>query len=120
MYEPNRTLASITHLLGLVVGFLGPLVVYLTTSDAFVKRNAANALNWQIIFVVYGIFLVGLLFLAATLVPSEQTFIHTTLFGSALLILPLLFIVDLVFIIIATMRASKGEEWEYPLTPKLL
>src|SRR5262245_21251917 len=47
---PNKTLATVAHLGGLVGGFVTPLVVYLIDGgkDRFVRHNAAEALNFQI------------------------------------------------------------------------
>lgn len=101
--ESDTTLAAITHVLALFTWLIGPLIVYLVTDDPFVKENAANATNWQIMFSIYLIVsfvlvfvLVGILFL---------------------IILPLL---DLAFIIIAAIKAGEGEAWTYPLTPSIL
>ena len=99
----NTGMAAIAHLLGLVLGVLGPLLIYATTDDPFVKENAANATNWQIMLIIYGIISLFLL-----------------IFLIGFVLLPALVLVDIVFIIIATVRASDGEAWEYPLTPRLL
>ncbi len=101
--QPDTTLAAVTHVLALFTWLIGPLIVYLVTEDPFVKQNAANAVNWQIMFALYMIVsfvlvfvLVGILFI---------------------FILPLL---DLAFVIIAALKAGDGEAWSYPLTPNIL
>jgi len=99
----DTTFAAITHVLALFTWVLGPLIVYLVTDDPFVKENAANATNWQIMFTLYMIISFVLLFV---------------LIGFLfILLLPLL---DLAFVIIAAIKASEGEAWSYPLTPKIL
>lgn len=97
------TLAALTHVLGLVSSVFGPLLVYILTDDPFVKENAGNALNWQIMFLVYS-FVSGLL----VLVLIGVFFLIA--FGVA----------NLAFCIVAAVRASEGDTWEYPLTPDLL
>lgn len=99
----DTTVAAITHLLGLFTWVLGPLLVYIVADDPFVKENAANATNWQIILAVY-------------LVVSGMLVI--VLVG--LILLPLVAILDLAFCLIAAVKASNGETWSYPLTPDLL
>lgn len=101
--DSDTSLAAITHVLGLFTSFLGPLLILLVTDDPFVEQNAKNALNWQIWFVIYAtisailsIVLVGFLFLAVLLIA------------------------DLLFCVLAAIRASEGEAWEYPLTPALI
>lgn len=99
----NTGLAAVSHILALFLWILGPVLIYAITDDPFVKQNAANATNWQIMLTIYMIIsfiliivLVGILFVF------------------------MLIILDLVFILIATIKAADGEAWEYPLTPELL
>ena len=99
----NTTMAALTHVLALFTWVVGPLVVYVVIDDAFVKENARNAINWQIWFTVYSL-------IALVLV----------LVGIGLLALPVLGIVDTVFIVIAAVKASDGEAWSYPLTIDVL
>ncbi|GAB6880643.1 hypothetical protein JCM17823_29170 [Halorubrum gandharaense] len=73
------------------------------TSDEFVKENARNAINWQIMVTVYTIISVILLVV-----------------GIGALMLAALGIVNLVFIVVAAVKASDGKAWSYPLTPDLL
>ncbi|ELZ40542.1 DUF4870 domain-containing protein [Halorubrum tebenquichense] len=95
----DTTLAAITHLLALFTWVVGPLVVYVVTDDAFVKENARNALNWQIWLSVYSFVALALVFLFV-----------------GFLILPILGLLDTVFVVVAAVKASEGEAWSYPLT----
>ena len=103
----NTSLAAITHILALFTWVIGPLVVLLVTDDEFVKANARTAINWQIWLTIYSI-VTGLLILV----------------GIGILIAPVLFpvlgLIDLVFIVIAAVKAANGEVWSYPLTIDLL
>lgn len=107
----NTSMAAITHILALFTWVIGPLVVLLVTDDEFVKANARKAINWQIWLTIYSI--VGGLFVLVTAV-----------IGIGLLIAPILFsvlgLIDLVFIVIAAVKAADGEVWSYPLTIDLL
>ena len=108
----TRTWALAAHLsalLCLFIGFpfVGPLVVYLVKrDDPFVRRHAAEALNFNLSVMLYAIALgiatiVGLLFIVG------------------LLLLPLflvLAIVWIVFLCLAAAKAGQGEEYRYPLT----
>ncbi|MDX1510087.1 MAG: DUF4870 domain-containing protein [Nitriliruptorales bacterium] len=105
----QRTWAVMTHLSGLllavfsggVLGFLGPLIVWLIKKDedAYLRAHAAEALNFQISLVIYAI-------------------------ASAVLILVLVGIllvlvvigIAIAFPIVAAVRASNGQVWRYPLT----
>lgn len=100
---PDRTLAALTHVLGLFSWIIGPLVVYLVTEDEYAKENAANATNWQILFTIY-------MLLSVPLVLVLVGFV-------LLLLLPA---VNLVFCVIAAVKANEGETWSYPFTPDIL
>lgn len=113
----NTRVAAVAHLSALVaglfgVGLLGPILVYAFVDDPFLKQNAANATNWQIILLVYLFVSFICTFLLFFLFPP-LAFLSILLFFALLL-------ANLVFIIIATVRALNGEAWEYPLTPELL
>ncbi|TDO52574.1 hypothetical protein EV643_102413 [Kribbella sp. VKM Ac-2527] len=93
------------------MGFLCPLVVWLVYRDRsdFVRRHALESLNFQISLLIYGI-------VAAILVAIT--------FGLGILIvIPAAFIgviAALVVIILATVAASGGREYRYPLTLRLV
>lgn len=97
--QEDTTFGAITHILALFTWVVGPLIVLVATEDEFVKENARNALNWQIMFSIYLFISFVLVFLLIGIV--------------FLLIIPLL---DLAFCIIAAVKASDGEAWEYPIT----
>lgn len=95
----NTTMAALTHVLALFTWIVGPLVVLLVTDDEFVKENARNALNWQITFTIY-------MFVSTLLVLLAIGIVFIVLLG----------LIDLVFIVIATVKAADGEAWSYPIT----
>ncbi len=97
--QSSNTLPVLTHILGLVTGWLGPLIVLLATSEEPVKNHARMALNWQLSLVIYSIVSGVLVFVVA---------------GIFLLIA--IYILDLIFCIMAAVKAGRGELWQYPLT----
>jgi uncharacterized Tic20 family protein len=96
-------LAALSHVLAIFTGFIGPLVIYLASDDDFAKENAANALNWQIVFTI-GMFISVLLTLVLIGVVTAA----------------ILGLLNIIFCAIAALKANDGEAWEYPLTPKLV
>lgn len=99
----NTGMAALTHILALFTWFIGPLIMLIATEDEFVEENARNAINFQIVFTL-GMFISGILSLV--------------LIG--LLLMPILGLLDLIFCVMAAVKASDGEAWEYPLTPDLV
>jgi uncharacterized Tic20 family protein len=104
--QDERTWALASHI-GCVVGaffamaFLVPLVIMLVKGNesAFVRAHAVESLNFQLSMLIYGI--VGVI-LAFVLI--------------GFIILPVLGVLWLVCVILATMRASEGRDYRYPVT----
>lgn len=82
-----------------------PLVIWLIKRDesSFVNQHGKEALNFNVSFTIYAI-IAGLLCLL--------------LIGFVLL--PVILIMQIVFIINAAMHASRGEYYRYPLTIRLI
>jgi len=96
-------LAHLSALLGLfiTIPFLGPLIVYLVYRDrsAYVRRQSAEALNFNISIAIYFI---------------VSAILWLVIIGIFLSIA--LFVYWLVEVIIASVAANRGEEHRYPLT----
>lgn len=101
----DRNLAMLAHLLGIVSGFVGALIIWLIKKDQspFVDEQGKEALNFQIT-VLIGI--VGSWILMFVLI--------------GMLLMPLLLIANLVFCILAAVAVSKGQHYRYPLAIRLL
>ncbi|MGH2942718.1 MAG: DUF4870 domain-containing protein [Solirubrobacteraceae bacterium] len=101
--------AHLSALLSLVVGlpFLGPLVVYLAKQDdPFVRRHAAEALNFNLSVMLYAVVL-----LVVTVV------LLFVVVGLALIPLFVVLAIGwLVLTCVAATRAGDGEDYRYPLT----
>ena len=82
-----------------VGAILGPLIVWLIKKDQypFVDDQGKEALNFQITMFIYGI------------VAGLSMFICV-----GFVLLPAVAIVDIVFIIIATIKANDGNRYRYP------
>ena len=101
--ESNTGLAALTHILALFTWIWGPLIVLLVSKDEFVKQNARNAMNWQIFLTIYSVISIFLMLL----IIGFLTFV-------------VVFILDIVFCIVAAIKASDGQAWKYPLTADLV
>lgn len=102
-------LAALAGFLGIPFGhILGPLVVWLIKKDEipFLDAQGKEALNFQISMTVYGI--------AALIIGLASIFI-IVMMPAALLIIIAIGLLDLVFIIIAAVKVSNGEDYHYPL-----
>ncbi len=137
----EQTNALIIHLSGLsnlVIPFgniIVPLVLWqaMKSDSKFVDHHGKEALNFNLSFLLYG-FLAVLLFagsLIGTLIggvdmdAGEGVDILPVLLGSSgfivsLLFLGVMFIIRLVFIIIAVLRSGKGEWYRYPMTIRFI
>jgi uncharacterized Tic20 family protein len=91
------------HILGLFTWFIGPLIILLVSEDSDMKAHSKKALNWQISLAIYTI-ISGILMLV--------------LIG--FLFVAVLSVMNLVFCILAAVKASEGEIWDYPVTINFL
>ena len=104
--QDEKLWATLTHLSPLVAGiiglpFLGPLIAYLVLRERgpFVRWHTAQALNFQ------------LTVLLAYIVSGLLTIV---VIGFFLLIA--VWVVSIVFMIMAAVAANRGEYYKYPLT----
>ena len=101
----NTTYAALAHASALVASFLGPILflVLADDDDELVKQNAKNSLNFQIMVFI------------AIVVSGALT---AVLIG--FLLVPLVILVDLILVLIATVKANGGEIYSYPFTPDIV
>lgn len=112
--KEERNWALIAHLSSLstfigIPGFIGPLVVWLMKKDElpFASAQAKEALNFQISLLIYVLICIALVF----------TIVGVLLALPALIGLGLL---EIVCAILASIRASEGKPYRYPLTIRLI
>ena len=111
--QEDRTLAMLTHLSGIILGFIVPLVIWLTNKDksdkGWLNDQAKEALNFNITLLIVGV----ILFLI-TLVTFGIGVIVTAPLGL------LVFIAWLVLTIIAAVKANDGIAYRYPFALRLV
>jgi uncharacterized protein len=100
----DKNIATITHLGGTVFSFIPALIVWLLKKDdPYIYDQAKEALNFQITVLiaqfiagVLAIILIGFIFIG------------------------IIWLVNVVFCIIAAISTSKGEAYRYPFSLRLL
>lgn len=105
----DRTLALLTHLSGILFGFIVPLVMWLVHKDrgdkAFLNDQSKEALNFNI----------------TLLIAYAALFVLTIVtFGLAGVLYMVLWVVSIVFFVIAGMKANNGETYRYPFALRLI
>ena len=98
----EKTLAILSHVLTLAVGFLAPLIIYLVKKDgsSFVMYHAKESLNFQItVFIIMFVLFI-------------------TIIG--ILLMWVVGIAALVLVIMATIKASEGKLYKYPFSIRLI
>ncbi|MBX3254755.1 MAG: DUF4870 domain-containing protein [Chitinophagaceae bacterium] len=98
----EKTMAILSHILTLIGGFIPPLIIYLIKKDEskFISDHAKESLNFQITL------LIAYIVLAITII--------------GIILIWVVWILAVVFAIIATIRASEGKKYRYPLTIRLI
>lgn len=103
----QRTMALAAHLLGIFTWFIGALIIWLINKDdaskAFVTDQAKEALNFQI---------------TVTIAMIISIILMVVIIGGILA--PIVGIINLVFCIIAAVKANNGEAYRYPFTLRLI
>ena len=101
----DKNIATITHLGGTVFSFVPGLLVWILKKDdsAYLADQAKEALNFQI-SVLIGYLIAGVL--------------AWVLIG--FILMPLIWLLNVVFCIIAAISSSKGETYRYPLCLRLI
>ena len=97
--------ATLIHIGGILFSFLPALIGYIVLKDRgpFIRAHTATALNFQITLAIAG-FIGGIL----------------TIIGVGFLILAAVWVLNIIFSILAAVAANKGEWYTYPLTIKFL
>lgn len=103
--KDEQNLAMLAHLLGIVSGFIGALIIWLIKREqsAFINEQAREALNFQITLMI------------GYVIAYILTFI---LIG--VLLIPVLVITNLVLCILAAVAVSEGKHYKYPFALRLL
>ncbi len=105
--QDQKTMGMLSHLLGILTGFVGALVIWLINKDkpdaAFVNDQAKEALNFQITMAIGWIAASALVFV-----------------GIGLFLYPVLLIANLILCIMGGMKANEGVEYRYPFALRLI
>ncbi|THE66053.1 DUF4870 domain-containing protein [Salinadaptatus halalkaliphilus] len=103
--DGDTTMAALAHISALVASFLGPLLILVLAddTDTLVKENAKNALNFQILVFI------------AMVISGALTVV---LIG--LLLIPIVGLVNVILVILATIKANNSEIYSYPFTPSII
>ena len=101
----DKNIATITHLGGTVFSFVPGLLVWVLKKDenAYLAEQAKEALNFQI-SVLIAYFIAGILVWLLV----------------GILLIPIIWLLNVVFCIIAAISTSKGETYRYPLCLRLI
>ncbi|MFM9834589.1 MAG: DUF4870 domain-containing protein [Methylophilaceae bacterium] len=101
----DKNIATVTHLAGTIFLFIPALIVWILKKDdsAYLADQSKEALNFQITVTIA-------MFIAQILI--------WILIGLALI--PIIWIANIVFCIIAAISTSKGETYRYPICLRLI
>jgi uncharacterized Tic20 family protein len=100
-----RTFAMLAHLLGIFTWFVGALVIWMIKREEmpFVDDQGKEALNFQI-----------------TLVIGYAISVLTYCIGIGMILSLLIWVVNIVFCILAAVAANRGVAYRYPVCIRLI
>ena len=116
-WEIFTHLSSLSMLVGVPFGnILGPLVIWLIKRDSSpsIDAHGKEALNFQISVMLYLIIATAV---TVGLMLILVGFLLLPLLLVAVIVVPIL---DIIFVVIAAVKASNGELYRYPLTWRLI
>ena len=110
----EKTLATVTHVLGLLTLFVGPLVMYFLfkgRASPWLRDHLDEAINYHILLVAaFILVVVGLAFLS-------QLTVAVTVLAIVLLVLVA---VHVVFGLVAIVWAARGKPYHFPLDVRIV
>ena len=103
--QDSKTMGMLAHLLGIFLGFIGPLIIWLIKKDQsqFVDDQGKESLNFQIMLMI------------GYVIGSVTSFLCI-----GFLILPAVWIFGIIFSIIAALKAKDGIAYRYPVNLRLI
>ncbi len=103
--KDDKNMAMLCHLLAIFTGFLGPLIIWLIKKDdaPFVDDQGKEALNFQL----------------TVLIAMVVSGILSILCIGVILAI-VVWVVDLIFCILAAIKTSRGEAYRYPLSIRFI
>ena len=102
----EKTFSVLTHVLGLLTGFVGPLILFLIQKDTaspYLRHHLTEALNFQLTLLI------------AYVVSWFLTFI---VIGALTWIAAL--VCGIIFAILAAVAANRGEWYRYPISIRMV
>ena len=98
--KEERTLAMLCHLGALLTGFIAPLIIWQIKKEdsVFIDDHGKEAVNFQISILLY------------TLAAAVLVCIFI-----GIVLLPVVVVINVIFAIIAAVKANNGERYRYPL-----
>ena len=98
-------MGMLCHLLAIVTGFVGPLIIWLIKKDQspFVDDQGKESLNFQIMLIIG--YVIGSI---------------STMVCIGFLLLPAVWVFGIVFSIIAALKAKDGIAYRYPVNLRLI
>jgi uncharacterized Tic20 family protein len=103
----ERTLAILSHILAIVpgIGIFGPLVIWLVKKNesTFVEENAKESLNFQLTVIIAAVI---------------SCILIVVIIG--IFLLWVLGILNLVLVVVATVKASENKIYRYPFNLRLI
>ncbi len=108
VWEPTsdeKTMGILVHIGGIVTGFIVPLIIWLIKKDEsdFIDHHGLEALNFQITVAIASI-------ISAILIYAVI----------GCILLPTIWVGDIVFGVLAAVAANKGEWYKYPISIRMV
>jgi uncharacterized Tic20 family protein len=111
----ERTMSMLAHLLGILVGWLGPLIIMVTKGkeSPVVRANAVEALNFQLTAIIGYVVAWIVVLIAFSAAPLGALVLLVILIGG-------IWVLGMAFMIAGCVQASRGEYYRYPINIRMV
>lgn len=122
-------LIHISVLLGflhVILGFLVPVILWALNRDKsqFVDQHGKSVLNWLFSFVLYLMLSFLFMMLLGRTMHMSMNFSFNILspvsMFSRFSLIPILMVLNIIFVVIGAIKASSGKLWRYPLSIRFI
>jgi uncharacterized Tic20 family protein len=117
----DRTMALVAYIIGYLVSFLGPLIIYLIKKDEspFVRRHCAEILN-HIITATIATIGFAVMIVVGVIIATATATLGVIIIVVAGLGLVTMVIVSMVWSVMGAIAANDGLDYRYPISIRLI
>ncbi len=126
--EDERQMGMFLHLSALAnliipfAGYVIPIVIWQTQKEKSpgIEAHGKEAVNWMISSFIYSVLTILMMVVGIIALVAELPILGIILIGVSFLLLIAFSLANIIFSVIAGVKAGNGEHWEYPINIRFI